>query len=350
MPSSSKCPQAPSTHSFLRKSTDDSPSFKTTSTLVPSEVRTSQSTNSLSPRSNESNYYEEDDVISDDEKTPEEIAAAELRANRRRGYDLNSSLDENNTSFLSGVGSSISSTPSLGRAIKKKKIQSESDSDDPSSTQQVVYRKGQNTATPILIYEDSRREVVQQCIANLMSTFHLYPNSEVIASSFAERFEDMLRWLHKSDKANRDSCKNWRAWSREKFVEHLRLLYPQLSNWADKSYLEMIKEILFQYDLDNQSQLFGQFVKGFTSGFLALRTNIENIISNLKLLAINSPFPCFNGKDSNAILEKLRSRFRCDLSLQDTVQHCLDLIIASYGHYGTKQYDSFQWYTNGITP
>ena len=33
--------------------------------------------------------------------------------------------------------------------------------------------------------------------------------------------------------------------------EHLRLLYPQLSNAADKSYLEMIKEIPFQYDLDN---------------------------------------------------------------------------------------------------
>ena len=42
-----------------------------------------------------------------------------------------------------------------------------------------------------------------------------------------------------------------RGWSREKFVEHLRLLYPQLSNAADKSYLEMIKEIPFQYDLDN---------------------------------------------------------------------------------------------------
>ena len=139
MPSSSKSPQALSTksHSFLRKSTDASPS-RTTSTSVPSEVRTSQSTNSLSPRYNESNHPEEDDVISDDEKTPEEIAAAELRAD--------------NTSFLSGVGSSVSSTPSLERAIKKKKIQSESDSDDPSSTQQVVYRKGQPTATPILIY------------------------------------------------------------------------------------------------------------------------------------------------------------------------------------------------------
>ena len=126
MPSSSKSPQALSTksHSFLRKSTDGSPS-KTTSTSVPSEVRTSQSTNSLSPRYNESNHPEEDDVISDDEKTPEEITSAELRANRRRGYDPNSSLDENNTSFISGVGSSVSSTPSLERAIKKKKVQSE---------------------------------------------------------------------------------------------------------------------------------------------------------------------------------------------------------------------------------
>ena len=82
MPSSSKSPQAPSpkSHSFLRRSTDESPS-KTNSPSVPSEVRTSQSTTSLSPRYNESNHPEEDDVISDDEKTPEEIAAAELRAN-----------------------------------------------------------------------------------------------------------------------------------------------------------------------------------------------------------------------------------------------------------------------------
>ena len=109
-----------------------------------------------------------------------------------------------------------------------------------------MYRKGQPTATPILIYEDSRREVVLQCIAYLMSIFHLYPHSDIIANSFTERFEDMLRWLYKINKANRDACKNWGAWSREKFVEHLRLLYPQLSNAADKSNLEMIK-----YDLDN---------------------------------------------------------------------------------------------------
>ena len=77
-----------------------------------------------------------DKDIFDDNKSPEE------KASGRRGYDPNSSLDENNTRFLSGVGSSISSTPSLERAIKKEKVQSDSDSDEPSSTQQVVYRKG----------------------------------------------------------------------------------------------------------------------------------------------------------------------------------------------------------------
>lgn len=97
-----------------------------------------------------------------------------------------------------------------------------------------------------------------------------------------------------------------------------------------------------------ESPLFGEFVKAFTAGFLALKAHSENIISTVKVLAIHSPFPCFVGKDTNAIIEKLRGRFRTDLNIKDTVQHCLDLIIASYGSYGTGQYDSFQYYTNGI--
>ena len=173
MPShGSKSPLAPSSkpHTFLRKSTGESPLTKTTRASVPVEVRTSP-TNSLSHRSNESNHDESDipgedsrdfvnhpedeDDIFDDDKSLEEKAAADLRASRRRGYDPNSSLDETNSRFLSGVGSSVSSTPSLERAIKKKKkVQLDSDSDEPSSTQQIVYRKGQPTATPILIYED----------------------------------------------------------------------------------------------------------------------------------------------------------------------------------------------------
>lgn len=99
-----------------------------------------------------------------------------------------------------------------------------------------------------------------------------------------------------------------------------------------------------------ESALFGEFVKAFTAGFLALRANAEHIVSNIHILSQNSSFPCFTGKDSAQIVERLRQRFRTDLSIKDAVQHCMDLIISSYAHYGTKQYDSFQWYTNGIIP
>ena len=238
-------------------------------------MRTTQSTNSLSLRNKEFhnhgsdlpdenswesvNHPEDEKDIFDDEDKPEEEASAELRASKRRGYDPNSSIDENYLSFPSGAGSSVSSTPSLEKSIKKKKVRSDSpdsrDSDEPQETanphQQVVYRKGQPTATSILIYEDTRREMVQQCIANLMSNFPVYTHREVIADSFTDRFQDMLGWLYRTDKAKRDTCKHWRAWSREKFVELLRLLYPQLSNAADKSYLEMIRYIPFQNDLEN---------------------------------------------------------------------------------------------------
>lgn len=99
-----------------------------------------------------------------------------------------------------------------------------------------------------------------------------------------------------------------------------------------------------------ESALFHDFVKAFTSGFIALKANAENIISIIKVLSVNSPFPCFSGKDSASIIDRIKQRFRSDLNLPGTVDHCLDLIIESYGHSGTRRYDSFQWYSNGIMP
>ena len=145
-------------------------------------MRTSQSTKSLSPWSNESindesdlpgedsrefvNHLEDEDDNFDDDKSPEEKAAADLRASRRRGYYPNSSLDEINSSFLWEGGSFVSSTPSLERAIKKKKVQSNSpdsrDSDEllvtMSSTQQIVYRR----ANPLLHQFSSTKTLIER--------------------------------------------------------------------------------------------------------------------------------------------------------------------------------------------
>ena len=91
--------------------------------------------------------------------------------------------------------------------------------------------------------KDTKREVVQQCIANLMSQFlNHYDHSEVIADLYTRQFEDKLRHLCPLDKANRLRCFKWREKTRPVFVEHLKLTYPQLSNVLDKTFITMIKD------------------------------------------------------------------------------------------------------------
>ena len=72
---------------------------------MPVKVRTSQSTNESNndesdlPGEDSREFVirpEDEDDIFDEDKFPEEKAAADLRASRSRGYDPNSSLDENN--------------------------------------------------------------------------------------------------------------------------------------------------------------------------------------------------------------------------------------------------------------
>ena len=71
------------------------------------------------------------------------------------------------------------------------------DTTQPRSSHQVVYHKGHSTANAILLYHDTKREVVQQYIANLMSQFHdHYEHIEVIADSYKGIFEDKLIALY----------------------------------------------------------------------------------------------------------------------------------------------------------
>ena len=152
------------------KRADISPSsIKTVRTPETIGVATSQSTNSLglseqrgiqwrikSPRRNLTGICPSPTGGGrlDDERTPKEKAAAELRAIKRKEWDPDASTNDNNLSFISRAGSIVSSTPSLERSIMKKKVQSDSpDSRDShlqyettNSNQQVVCRKGQPTA------------------------------------------------------------------------------------------------------------------------------------------------------------------------------------------------------------
>ena len=93
----------------------------------------------------------------------------------------------------------------------------------PRSSHQVVYHKGHPTSNAILLYHNTKREVVQQCIANLMSQFHDHnEHVEVIADSYKGIFEDKLISLYPHDVSKRLWCKNWASWPRHTFNSYTR--------------------------------------------------------------------------------------------------------------------------------
>ena len=96
------------------------------------------------------------------------------------------------------------------------------------------------------------QEVVQQRIANLMSHFHDHcEHVEVIADSYKSIFEDKLIVLYPHDATKGLWCENRASWPRHTFIEHLKLIYPQITNVADKTFLAMIKDLKFDFDLDD---------------------------------------------------------------------------------------------------
>ena len=46
---------------------------------------------------------------------------------------------------------------------------------------------------------------------------------------------------------------NWASWPRNTFIEHWKIIYPQISNVADKTFLAIIKDLKFECDLDDIS-------------------------------------------------------------------------------------------------
>ncbi|CAB9513246.1 Phosphatidylinositol 4-kinase beta [Seminavis robusta] len=97
-----------------------------------------------------------------------------------------------------------------------------------------------------------------------------------------------------------------------------------------------------------ESPLFSEFVILFCCGFLALRTHYETFMALVEITSKESTFPCFEGKDSEDIVEKLRDRFQPDLDTEKAIAFALDLIQQSTSSYGTKQYDYFQYISQGI--
>ena len=160
----------------------------------------------------------------------------------------------------------------------------------PRSSHQVVYHKGHPTSNAILLYHNTKREVVQQCIANLMSQFHDHnEHVEVIADSYKGIFEDKLIALYPHDASKHYWCENWASLPRHTFIEHLKLIYPQITNVADKTFLAMVKDLKFEYDLDDIS-----IDTRFLSKLCKITDHYDTRTSNEEVEAVKIPIEKIN--------------------------------------------------------
>lgn len=97
-----------------------------------------------------------------------------------------------------------------------------------------------------------------------------------------------------------------------------------------------------------KSPLFSEFVILFCCGFLALQAHADTFLTIVEITCIGSNFNCFEGKSPREVVSKLRDRFSPHLNKEETVQFALDLIKSAVSSYGTKQYDYFQYLSQGI--
>lgn len=96
------------------------------------------------------------------------------------------------------------------------------------------------------------------------------------------------------------------------------------------------------------SHFFSEFVILFCCGFLALQAHFETFLILVEITSNDSTFPCFEGRDSEEIVDQLRERFHTELDTEKTIAYALDLIQQATSSYGTKQYDYFQYLSQGI--
>eukprot|EP00835_Amoeboradix_gromovi_P004670 NODE_378_length_9766_cov_0.333816.p2 type:complete len:871 gc:universal NODE_378_length_9766_cov_0.333816:3128-5740(+) len=97
--------------------------------------------------------------------------------------------------------------------------------------------------------------------------------------------------------------------------------------------------------MDNQDGLAYKRFKELTiRAFLAMRPYADDIVDTVRLMA-DSGLPCFKSRNT---IEKLRQRFKTELSEREAAIYMMEVIDKSFENYRTVIYDSFQKQTNGI--
>lgn len=97
---------------------------------------------------------------------------------------------------------------------------------------------------------------------------------------------------------------------------------------------------------DVQSETFCYFRELFVSGFLACRKHHEKLTTLIEIMLEGTRLPCMAG--GMAVVDGLRQRLMLSLPERECIRAVLDLIDESIDNWRTRQYDRFQFYSNGI--
>jgi phosphatidylinositol kinase/protein kinase (PI-3 family) len=114
------------------------------------------------------------------------------------------------------------------------------------------------------------------------------------------------------------------------------------------------------------SEKFREFKTLLQEGLIALRTEIDRIITLVELVEKDWTLPCFTGRtpkplppgvpvpppsiSTGSVLPQLKERFHEGLLDKETVELVDRLVTASHNNIFTRLYDSFQYYAHGLLP
>lgn len=96
-----------------------------------------------------------------------------------------------------------------------------------------------------------------------------------------------------------------------------------------------------------QSPNFQYFSDLCVQGALAARKHGETIYTLVEVMSLHSKLPCFVGNPASH-LSGLRDRLLLNVPEEKVAPMIRSMIDRAYDHFGTKQYDQFQVYSNGI--
>ena len=112
---------------------------------------------------------------------------------------------------------------------------------------------------------------------------------------------------------------------------------------------KLTKEYIEIMDGEN-SEMFTYYKSLMIKGMIEAKKHVETFVKIVEIMSHGSKMPCFDKKDIDVVIQKLRERFYEKESDRNFPKIVDDLVYKSNDNFWTNKYDYFQKVTNGILP